>query len=159
VFKRIRELLGGNEDLRGSGLRGTAEVLEVVDTRRNIGLDNSVPSSVYRARLRITLPDAEPYEIQQETTSVPPVGTVAPVWVDPKRSDRVFVDVMALAEEQAAAAQRFAAAAAPPSSPASAGGEADVVAGLERLVALRASGAITDEEFAAAKARLLGGDG
>ena len=35
-------------------------------------------------------------------------------------------------------------------------GQADPVAALERLAALHASGALSDEEFAAAKARLLG---
>ena len=35
--------------------------------------------------------------------------------------------------------------------------QGDVVSQLERLAALRASGALTEEEFAAQKARLLGG--
>lgn len=40
--------------------------------------------------------------------------------------------------------------------PAEGNGEADPVAQLERLAALREKGAVTDEEFEAAKARLLG---
>ena len=52
---------------------------------------------------------------------------------------------------QAAAQQ---AAAAPPPPPAAGGG--DQVAELERLGQLKAQGMLTDEEFATAKANLLG---
>ena len=44
---------------------------------------------------------------------------------------------------------------APPPAPASAGGD-DVIAQLEKLGRLRDSGVLTEEEFAAQKARLLG---
>ena len=44
---------------------------------------------------------------------------------------------------------------APPPAPAAAGGD-DVIAQLEQLGRLRDSGVLTDEEFAAQKARLLG---
>lgn len=44
---------------------------------------------------------------------------------------------------------------APPPAPAAAGGD-DVIAQLEKLGRLRDSGVLTDEEFAAQKARLLG---
>jgi hypothetical protein len=57
---------------------------------------------------------------------------------------------MQAAAQQAAAQQ---AAAAPP-PPAAAGG--DNIAELERLAALKQQGVLTDEEFAAAKAKLLG---
>lgn len=43
---------------------------------------------------------------------------------------------------------------APPAAPAAGG--ADMSAGLERLATLRNQGVLTDEEFAAAKAKLLG---
>lgn len=49
--------------------------------------------------------------------------------------------------------------AAPPgyaSEPSAAPAEGDVAAQLDRLAAMRQSGALTDEEFAAAKAKLLG---
>jgi len=55
-------------------------------------------------------------------------------------------------QQQAAAMQTAAQAPAPPS--ASAGG--DAIAELERLAQLKAQGILTDEEFAAAKAKLLG---
>lgn len=46
--------------------------------------------------------------------------------------------------------------AAPPPPAAPASGGADMTAELERLATLRSQGVLTDEEFAAAKAKLLG---
>lgn len=60
--------------------------------------------------------------------------------------------------EQQTAAPQYApqyAAPPPPPPPPSAGG-GDLTAELERLGGLRSSGVITEEEFAAAKAKLLG---
>ena len=67
------------------------------------------------------------------------------------------------AQQQQAAMQQAAAeavaqqqaAAAPPAAAASAGGS-DVIAQLQQLADLRAQGILSDEEFAAAKAKLLG---
>jgi len=53
----------------------------------------------------------------------------------------------AYVEQQAAAAQQGAMEAAPPEDP---------TAQIEKLAQLHASGALTDEEFAAAKAKILG---
>jgi Short C-terminal domain len=47
-------------------------------------------------------------------------------------------------------------AAPPPPTPAPAGGGGDMTAELERLATLRSQGVLTDDEFAAAKAKLLG---
>jgi hypothetical protein len=59
--------------------------------------------------------------------------------------------------QQAEYAQQQAAYAAPPPPPAPAGtGGSDVTAELERLAGLRNQGVLNDEEFAAAKAKLLG---
>ena len=61
--------------------------------------------------------------------------------------------------QQAEYAQQQAAYAAPPPlpAPAPAGtGGSDVTAELERLAGLRNQGVLSDEEFAAAKAKLLG---
>ena len=55
-------------------------------------------------------------------------------------------------QQQAAAAQQ---AAAPQAAPA-AGGGTDVVAELQKLAALKEQGVLSDAEFAAAKAKLLG---
>ena len=62
-------------------------------------------------------------------------------------------------QQQAASEQAAQAAAAapspPPPAPAPAASGDDLVASLERLGALHTQGLLTDEEFAAAKARLL----
>lgn len=68
----------------------------------------------------------------------------------------------AAAEQQAqvdAAAQAAAAQYAPPAAPAApapAAGGTDLVAELQKLASLKDAGILTDEEFAAAKAKLLG---
>ena len=64
------------------------------------------------------------------------------------------------AAAQQAVAQQMAYApppAADPAPAAAAGGGEDIVASLQKLAALRDAGALSDAEFDAAKARLLGG--
>jgi Short C-terminal domain len=64
---------------------------------------------------------------------------------------------MDAAAQQAVAQQQAAqAAAAPPPAPAPAAGGTDLVAELQKLSALRDQGILSDDEFAAAKAKLLG---
>jgi hypothetical protein len=64
------------------------------------------------------------------------------------------------AAAQQAVAQQAAAQAPPPAAPPAAapaaGGGTDLVAELQKLAALREQGILSDDEFAAAKARLLG---
>ena len=72
-------------------------------------------------------------------------------------ADAQAADQQQAAMQQQAAAQQAAAAQAaqaPPPPPPPAGD--DMIASLERLGALRSQGVLTDEEFAAAKAKLLG---
>jgi multidrug resistance efflux pump len=59
------------------------------------------------------------------------------------------------AQQAEYAQQQAAYAPPPPPAPAGTGGS-DVTAELERLAALRNQGVLSDEEFAAAKAKLLG---
>jgi len=59
-------------------------------------------------------------------------------------------------QQQAAAAEQGAAQAAPMPVPPPAAQPADMTAELTNLANLHASGALTDEEFAAAKAKILG---
>ena len=61
---------------------------------------------------------------------------------------------MNAAAQQAVAQQQAAAAPAP--APAAASGGTDIVAELQKLGALKEQGILTDDEFAAAKAKLLG---
>jgi hypothetical protein len=63
-------------------------------------------------------------------------------------------DAQAYQDQQQAAAMQAAAAPPPPAPPPPPG--ADPVAELERLASLKAQGVLTDEEFSAAKAKLLG---
>lgn len=60
------------------------------------------------------------------------------------------------AEQQAAAQQAAAQQAAAPPPPAAASTGDDLTAQLQQLAALHAQGVLTDAEFTAAKARLLG---
>lgn len=63
----------------------------------------------------------------------------------------------AIARQQAAATQQAAAAPPPPAEPAPAGGlTPEAIAQLKELAALRDQGILTEEEFAAQKALLLG---
>ncbi len=65
---------------------------------------------------------------------------------------------MQAAAAQAVAQQQAAATPPPPPQPTVAAVAGDeMIAQLERLGALRQSGILTDEEFAAQKARILGG--
>jgi hypothetical protein len=58
-------------------------------------------------------------------------------------------------EQQQAPAPPPAAAPAPPAAPPAAG-ESDTIAQLKQLADLHSAGALSDEEFAAAKAKILG---
>lgn len=60
------------------------------------------------------------------------------------------------AQQEAQAAQQQQAAPPPPPAPAPTGGGDDMIAMLKQLGELHASGVLTDEEFAAQKAKILG---
>jgi hypothetical protein len=62
----------------------------------------------------------------------------------------------AMQAQQAAAAPPPAAPATPAAAPAAAPAEDDLMAQLSKLADLKAAGVLSDEEFAAAKAKLLG---
>ena len=64
--------------------------------------------------------------------------------------------LQAALQQQAAAEQAAQPAAAQPPPPPPAPAGDDLIASLERLGTLHAQGALTDEEFGAAKAKLLG---
>ena len=61
------------------------------------------------------------------------------------------------AEQQQAAAYQAEQAAPPPHPPAAGGAEDATIAQLQQLAELHSQGVLTDEEFAAQKARVLGG--
>ena len=70
-------------------------------------------------------------------------------------ADAQAADQQQAAMQQQAAAQQAAAAQAAQAPPPPPPGD-DMIASLERLGALHSQGVLTDEEFAAAKAKLLG---
>jgi hypothetical protein len=75
------------------------------------------------------------------------------------RDAQIIADRTAAYQQQLAAAPPVAAAepvAAPPPAAANAPDAADTLSQLERLGALKAQGLLTDDEFAAQKARILG---
>jgi hypothetical protein len=95
------------------------------------------------------------------------IGTMARTAVIAGTATKVSGSVAAKQQQQMAGQQQAAAAqqqaafdagaasvqAAPPRTPGAGG---DLVAELQKLAALKESGILTDEEFSAAKARLLG---
>jgi Short C-terminal domain len=97
-------------------------------------------------------------------TKHPGPGDVLPVMVDPKNKERI--DILDLTgtglppgmEDQVREAMEMAQQymGQMPGAAAATGGD-DRIAQLERLAKLRDSGALSDEEFEAEKARLLGG--
>jgi hypothetical protein len=71
--------------------------------------------------------------------------------------DQQAADAQAYQDQQAYAQQAYQQpVAAPPPAPASTGMSADAIEQLKQMGALHEQGILTDEEFAAAKAKLLG---
>jgi hypothetical protein len=75
--------------------------------------------------------------------------------VDNQAQIQAMQDQMAQMQAQQAYAAMQAQQAAPPPAPAPAAGGDDLMAKLQQLTQLKQAGALTDEEFAAAKAKLL----
>jgi hypothetical protein len=136
----------------------------------------------YKLELDVELPGRAPYTAKVKLAVPHPRvqymsgGSVVPVLVDPRKSDHLAidwdgefkhgsladmaasdpriaaalrgagVDAQKISEQQVAGARMMAASAPPP----------DPIEQLERLARLRDSGALTEEEFQAQKARLLG---
>lgn len=71
--------------------------------------------------------------------------------------DQYQDDRISALEQQQAQAAPPPAPAAPAAAPAAAGGGGSIVDQLKQLSDLKASGALSDQEFEAAKAKLLGG--
>jgi hypothetical protein len=136
-----------SENLAQSGVSATGTVLEVIKPK----LMNVVINNVYiqrKLRLRIERVDGvDPYEAVLKGTfmlgEIPDVGDTMSLRIDP-HNPKHFETVDGT---KSAAPQRDA-------GPQSADGS--VTDQLERLVHLRAAGSLTDEEFAQAKARVLG---
>lgn len=147
VAWRMYRSTASSEHLVQSGVPATGTVLEVVKPK----LMNVVINNVYimrKLRLRIERADGvTPYEAVLKGTfmlgEIPNVGDTMSLRVDP-HNPKHFETVDG------------APSAPPKRSAETQSADGSVTDQLERLVQLRAAGSLTDEEFAQAKARVLG---
>ena len=168
IFGARRGGGGRAQRLLEHGKRCQGTVLSVQDTGMTI---NENP----RVKMRVKAePPGEPaFEFEKTATvsrvQIPRAGDRCAVFYDPAGGEPgISFDAPALAmvglmpgagAPTAAAVPGVVTVSAPPSPPsasAPAGADDDTVAELERLARLRASGALTEEEFQQAKARILG---
>jgi Short C-terminal domain len=147
------------EQLFETGSKGVGTVLQVHDTGMTIN-DNPRVQMVFRVE---PLDGAPAFDAQKTTTvsrvEIPRQGDRYPIWYDPSDPSNTWA-YATVADDNGRATMRqlFGDAAstfvgmggAPPAA------APDPMEQLERLAALHAQGALTDEEFAAQKAKLLG---
>jgi hypothetical protein len=137
------------ESLQHNGIRATGTVLEVLEPKMNVVINN-----VYikrKVRLRIERQDGAPaYEGILDGLfmlgRIPSPGDRMPLIVDPANPQRFEYDE----RKDAAPAQARAAA-----RPATTSRPGNIAEELEKLSELRTRGVLTDSEFAAAKRKLL----
>lgn len=150
---QAKQAMQGVQDtqrLTATGVPGTARLLSVTDTGATI---NDHP--VCELQLEVTVPGQAPYT----TTISQPVprmqapmlqpGTTLAVKVDPADRDAVIMDWQAQGDQMAALSGQ---------APQGAGATSaqDPVARLERLQSLKEKGMLSDAEFEAQKARIVG---
>lgn len=124
-------------ELINTGKRARAVVVDVADTGTTV---NNSPG--IRVRLRVDPPGEPPFELERKVVvsrlKLPRLGERVEVAYDPDDPDRFTFRTDDLADDGLAAAS-----------------EPDRVELLAKLAELRASGALTDEEFEAEKRRIL----
>jgi Short C-terminal domain len=178
--KKLKKELGAN------GKRANATIVEIAERGMAItrGADNVVANTeiALKTHLRVQ-PDDEPeFEVKKRFSypqmAVPSAGQTVPVLYDPADHDKIIVDHTGEAQQNAA----FASAGIDPSQigqlvqqaeqmraqaagmgqvpgmtpPAPAQPQVDPVTQLERLAKLKESGALTEAEFEAEKAKIIG---
>jgi hypothetical protein len=165
------------QQLEANGKRANATIVEIAERGMAVtrGADNVVANTeiALKTHLRVT-PDDEPeFEVKKRFSypqmAVPAAGQTVPVLYDPNDHDKIIVDYSAEAQQAAAftsagidpnqinqlmqQAQQMQAGMAP-QPPAQA--QPDPVAQLEKLAKLKESGALTQAEFEAEKAKIIG---
>ncbi|KQV74550.1 hypothetical protein ASC61_05775 [Aeromicrobium sp. Root344] len=136
------------------GVPGTAEVVTVSVNR------GDTVNQICEMNLVISAPGVTPLAVEfsgpVKRKVWPAPGAVLPILVDPAdpTNYRILWDQVTPAKD-AARAKAESVAALQREEPADAPAD-DVISRLERLAALRQSGALTEEEFAAQKAKVLG---
>src|SRR3954469_990555 len=162
LFKNKRKQA---EQLFETGSKGVGTVLQVQDTGMTIN-DNPRVKMAFRVE---PLDGTPAFDAQKTTTvsrvEIPRQGDRYPVWYDPSDPANTWAYATVADDNGRAtmrqlfgdAANTFVGMGAPPAAaaPVAPAAEADPMAQLERLAALHAQGALTDEEFAAQKAKLL----
>ena len=148
------------QDLMATGSKGVGTVVSVRDTGMTVN-DNPRIEMVFRVE---PLDGSPAMDLTKKTTvsrvEIPRQGDRYPVWYDPTDTDTWAYATVAddsgresLRQMFGAAADTFVGMGAPP-APAPAG--QDVAAQLTQLADLKSQGLLTDEEFEAQKAKLLG---
>ena len=147
-------------ELFESGSKGAGTVISVQDTGMTIN-DNPRVKMVFRVE---PLDGSPPFDAEKTTTvsrvEIPRQGDRYPVWYDPQDPGKWAYATIADDSGRATMRQLFGDVAETfvgmnaPAAPAVQG--QDTVAQLQQLADLRAQGVLTDEEFAAQKAKLLG---
>jgi len=149
------------EDLFTNGSRGVGTVLSVRDTGMTVN-DNPRIEMVFRVE---PLDGGAAFDLTKKKTvsrvEIPRQGDRYPVFYDPSDADKWAYATIADDSGRETMRQMFGEAAdtfvgmGAPAAPAGAGGT-DTVEALKQLADLKAQGLLTDEEFAAQKAKLLG---
>jgi Short C-terminal domain len=148
-------------DLMATGSRGVGTVVSVRDTGMTVN-DNPRIEMVFRVE---PLDGSPTMDLTKKTTvsrvEIPRQGDRYPVWYDPQDQDLWAYATIADDTGRETVRQMFGEAAdtfvgmGTPAAPAGAGGQ-DVAAQLTQLADLKNQGLLTDEEFEAQKAKLLG---
>ena len=148
-------------DLMATGSRGIGTVVSVRDTGMTVN-DNPRIEMVFRVE---PLDGSPTMDLTKKTTvsrvEIPRQGDRYPVWYDPQDQDLWAYATIADDTGRETVRQMFGEVAdtfvgmGTPAAPAGAGGQ-DVAAQLTQLADLKNQGLLTDEEFEAQKAKLLG---
>jgi hypothetical protein len=157
LFKNKRKQA---QELFETGSKGVGTVLQVQDTGMTVN-DNPRVKMIFRVE---PIDGAPAFDAEKTTTvsrvEIPRQGDRYPIWYDQQDPANTWA-YATVADDNGRATMRqlFGAAAegfVGMGAPAAAAPQADPVEQLEKLAALHAQGALTDAEFAAQKAKLLG---
>lgn len=150
-------------DLMSTGSKGVGTVVGVQDTGMTVN-DNPRIKMVFRVE---PLDGGPVLDLEKTTTvsrvEIPRQGDRYPVWYDPQDAGKWAYATIAdetgretMRQMFGAAAETFVGMNAPGAPPPPAAQGNDVVEQLKQLADLHSQGILTDDEFAAQKAKLLG---
>jgi hypothetical protein len=152
------------QDLMATGSKGVGTVVSVQDTGTTIN-DNPRVKMIFRVE---PLDGSPALDLEKKTTvsrvEIPRQGDRYPVWYDPQDTSTWAYATIAddsgrenIRQMFGEAAESFVGMNAPGApAPAAAGGAQDTVESLKQLADLHSQGILSDDEFAAQKAKLLG---